>query len=230
MSRSEASRRKLRERMRRGGRHQSLMSILQPVQRGLVFRRVRRSAGAFCRPFKPSVVLTVINKHGRPFPRGCHAVPHSRSDWSICNARSVAKKCHCGAYQTGLYRRARKLEKGNGSCSCIWNCLWRSRQDLCQEIESPNWLWRTCVFTNHTFCRLCRAREIGESKAIFEIKSFQFPFFLRNDQCMMYDTWSYARSLHAPEIGICTLHTEKKLIELSWNTYLITTVWNTNNP
>lgn len=32
----------------------SLMPILQPVQRGLLFRRSWRSAGGFCRPFKPT--------------------------------------------------------------------------------------------------------------------------------------------------------------------------------
>lgn len=49
----------------RGGRYRSSMPISQPVQRGLVFRRARRSAGAFCRSFKLAAVLTVINKHSR---------------------------------------------------------------------------------------------------------------------------------------------------------------------
>lgn len=47
-------------RTREGGRYRSLMPILQPVQRGRVFRRARRSADAFCHPFKPAAV---INKH-----------------------------------------------------------------------------------------------------------------------------------------------------------------------
>lgn len=37
---------------------------LQPVQRGLVFRRVRRSSGGFCRPFKTAAVHAAINKPG----------------------------------------------------------------------------------------------------------------------------------------------------------------------
>lgn len=86
-------RRKSRERMREEGRHQSLMPILQPVQRGLVFRRARRSAGAFCHPFKPAVAM--INKHDISPPLTAVTlcpVPDS-IDRSICNARSVAKKC-----------------------------------------------------------------------------------------------------------------------------------------
>lgn len=70
----ERSRGKPRERIA-GGKKTSLMLILQPVQRGLVFRRARRSAGAFCRPFKPTV-FTMINKHGSPplLPlQDCHA-------------------------------------------------------------------------------------------------------------------------------------------------------------
>lgn len=108
----ERSWRKSRERMREEGRHRSLMPILQPVQRGLVFRRARRSAGAFCHPFKPTVAM--INKHDMSSWLSHCALFLIRS---ICNARSVAKKCYANRY----IRRARKRWGDHGRCSRISN-------------------------------------------------------------------------------------------------------------
>ncbi|KAG7213403.1 hypothetical protein KM043_002688 [Ampulex compressa] len=61
------------------------MPALQPVQRGLVFRCVRRSGGAFCRLLNPTAVRTMINKHGSP------SAPAPVAIRSGISARSIAE-------------------------------------------------------------------------------------------------------------------------------------------
>jgi len=119
-------------------------------------------------------MLTVINKHGSPPFRGYHAAPRFRSNRSIYNTRSVAKKCRRACQ---LLPTCQKVGKGE-TIAPASRIVFEDRVRFLSGNRVIQLIVAHVSFHNLHVLSICHTKDWW--KQVFEIKSF---FFFWKTRC-----------------------------------------------